>query len=264
MNIPTRMPVVFAGHGSPMNALERNRCTDAWARIGAALPRPRGIVAISAHWTTPGTRASAAAAPATLHDFSGFPPALFEFRYPAPGDPALAQRLQQLLAPQPVTLDRARGLDHGAWSVLAHLFPRADVPVVSLSMDSSAAPAAHLELGRRLTPLRREGVLVLASGNVVHNLAEIRWSADAPAHDWALRFNDTVRRTLLARDDAGIIAAMAADDDARRSVPTPEHYLPLLYALGAAEPDEALALPLDGIEYGSIGMLTLTIGAAPA
>lgn len=259
-----RMPVVFVGHGSPMNALERNRYTDAWAQFGAHIPRPRAIVAVSAHWTTPGTRVAATAAPPTIHDFVGFPRALFEFRYPAPGDPALARQLQQVLAPHPVALDPDRGLDHGVWSILAHMFPLADVPVVTLSLDVGATAAIHHELGRRLAALRSEDVLVLASGNVVHNLAEIRWAADARAHDWARRFNDTLRAALLERDDARIIAAMTADGDARRSIPTPEHYLPLLYALGAAGPDEPVALPLDDIEYGSIGMLMMTAGAPRA
>jgi 4,5-DOPA dioxygenase extradiol len=255
------MPAVFVGHGNPMNACERNRYTEAWRQFAESLPRPRAIVAVSAHWYTPGIRVTVAAQPVTIHDFAGFPRKLFEFRYPAPGDPQLAERIRGLLSPAAVDPDHRWGLDHGTWSVLAHMFPHADVPVVQLSIDAGAAPAAHYEIGARLAPLRDEGVLVFASGNVVHNLMTIQWTAEAPAYDWAMRFNDNVRERLLAHDQERLVDYPSFGEDALRSVPTPEHYLPLLYAFATRGADDTVSLPVDGIEHGSIGMLMVTIGA---
>jgi 4,5-DOPA dioxygenase extradiol len=257
-----RMPALFFGHGSPMNTLARNRYTDAWRRLGESLPTPKAILAVSAHWLTRGTAVTAMARPRTIHDFGGFPRELFEVQYPAPGDPQLAERVRGLLAPVDVQLDQDWGLDHGTWSVLAHVFPDADVPVVQLSLDARQAPRWHYELGARLAPLRAEGVLIVASGNVVHNLGSMRWSDDTPAYDWATRFNDRVRSALASGDHDRLIDYGALGDDARLSVPTPEHYLPLLYVVAQQQAGEALSLPIDGIEYGSIGMLAVVVGDA--
>lgn len=260
-NRAPRMPAIFFGHGSPMNALARNRYTEAWRALGAALPRPKAILAVSAHWNTRGTAATAMERPRTLHDFNGFPRALYELHYPAPGDPALAERVRALLAPTDVKMDRSWGLDHGTWSVLVHAFPAADVPVVQLSLDAGQPPRFHYELAARLAPLREEGVLILGSGNVVHNLGLIRWDEDTRPYDWAVRFNDRVRGLLVARAHASLIDYETLGAEARLSVPTPDHYLPLLYVLAQQGPDEAIAFPVDGIEHGSIGMLALAVGS---
>lgn len=254
------MPAVFFGHGSPMNTLEHNRYTDAWRRIGASLPKPKAILAVSAHWYIRGTAVTAMPQPRTIHDFGGFPRELFEVQYPAPGDPALAERVRELLAPVNVGLDQDWGLDHGTWSVLAHVFPDADVPVVQLSIDGTQPPSYHYELARKLTPLRDEGVLIVGSGNVVHNLGRIQWAEDTPAYDWATRFNTRVRECLLAGDHASLIDYPALSADSRLSVPTPEHYLPLLYVIAQQTDGEALSLPIDGIELGSISMLSVAVG----
>jgi 4,5-DOPA dioxygenase extradiol len=261
MTNTARMPAVFFGHGSPMNTLEQNRYTNAWRHIGTSVPKPKAILCISAHWMTRGTAVTAMDKPRTIHDFGGFPQALFEVQYPAPGDPALAARVTELLAPAAIQLDRAWGLDHGTWSVLAHAFPAADVPVVQLSLDANLPPKSHYELAARLAPLRAEGVLIVGSGNVVHNLGRMQWAEDATPYDWATRFNDQVRGWLLARDHPALIDFASLGDDARLSVPTPEHYLPLLYVIAQQGEDEPVSLTVDGIEYGSIGMLTTVVGS---
>lgn len=259
-----RMPAVFIGHGSPMNTLEQNRYTEAWRRLGESVPRPKAILAISAHWYTRGTAVTAMARPRTIHDFGGFPKELYAVQYPAPGDPALAARVQELLAPAEIRLDNAWGLDHGTWSVLAHVFPAADIPVVQLSLDATLTLGLHYELAARLAPLRDKGVLIVGSGNVVHNLARLQWADDAPPYDWAVRFNDKVRGLLTARDHASLINVEALGNDARLSVPTPDHYLRLLYVIAQQDRDEAVSFPVDGIEYGSIGMLAVAVGLKPA
>jgi 4,5-DOPA dioxygenase extradiol len=254
------MPVVFFGHGSPMNAIQPNRYADAWRRIGAALPRPKAILSVSAHWYTRGTAVTSMAAPRTIHDFHGFPQPLYEVQYPAPGDPALAARVRSLAAPVDAQLDGSWGLDHGTWQVLMHAFPGADVPVVQLSIDGTRAGSFHYELGRRLAPLRDEGVLVIGSGNVVHNLRLMQRSADAPPFDWAVRFSDRVRALLVARDHAPLVDYASLGEDARLSIPTPDHYLPLLYCIALQTGDDELEFPVDGIDIGSVGMLSLVIG----
>ncbi|GAC1661115.1 MAG: 4,5-DOPA dioxygenase extradiol [Steroidobacteraceae bacterium] len=256
----TRMPVLFVGHGNPMNALDDNDWTRSWAALGARLPRPRAVLAVSAHWYLPATRVTVSATPRTIHDFGGFPRELFAVRYPAPGDPALAARVQQLLAPLPVGADTAWGLDHGTWSVLCHLYPHADVPVVQLSIDETRAPAFHHELGVRLRALRDEGILILGSGDVVHNLHTYSWGAHPrEPYDWALRFEADVRRRLQAGDTAALVNYMSGND-AQLSVPTPEHYLPLLYAVGASVPGEPLSFPVTGMDGGSVSMLAVQFG----
>jgi 4,5-DOPA dioxygenase extradiol len=254
------MPVVFFGHGSPMNAIEPNRYAEAWRAIGTAVPRPRAILSVSAHWYTRGSAVTAMARPRTIHDFYGFPQPLYEVAYPAPGDPALARRVRELAAPVDAALDQSWGLDHGTWQVLLHAFPAADIPVVQLSIDGTQPAAFHYALGKRLAPLRDEGVLVVGSGNVVHNLGLMRRGADAAPYDWAVRFNDRARALLAARDHAPLIAYETLGEDARLSIPTPDHYLPLLYCIALQEAGEKIGFPVDGIDIGSVGMLSAVIG----
>lgn len=256
-----RMPAIFFGHGNPMNALEDNRYTQSWQRLGAALPRPKGILAISAHWLTRGTAVTAMTNPPTIHDFGGFPQALFDIRYPAPGDPALAARVRALLAPDiEVQMDHAWGLDHGIWSVLLKAYPDADIPVVQLSIDASKPAAFHLALGQKLAALRNEGILIIGSGNVVHNLRMYAWNGSASAYDWASRFNDKVRQHLTDGDLAPLADYAQWGQDARLAVPTAEHYLPLLYVVGGRQDHEPLSIAVDGIEGGALSMLTVVLG----
>ena len=258
-----RMPVVFFGHGSPMNTLDRNPYTDAWRKIGETIPSPKAIVCVSAHWYTEGTAVTATARPRTIHDFYGFPQALFDVEYPAPGDRGLASRVRELLAPLEVAADESWGLDHGTWSVLKHAYPKADVPVVQLSIDGTRPPQFHYDTGRKLAPLRDEGVLVVGSGNVVHNLRLMR-RAGGPPFDWAQRFNEKIRGVLAARDHGALVDFARFGEDARLSVPTPEHYLPLLYVAGLQGEDEPMAFPVDGYDLGSISMLTAAAGLPAA
>lgn len=259
---PALMPAVFIGHGSPMNAIEDNAFSRQWAALGRRLPRPRAILCISAHWETRGLSVSAAARPETIHDFYGFPRPLFEVRYPCPGSPALAGRVAELLGtgpqPQPVQLDPQRGLDHGAWSVLRPMYPEADIPVVQLSLDSARPGAWHLALGRRLAPLRREGVLIMGSGDIIHNLRLFSFHRQDAA-DWALRFH-TLSNRLIERGDLEALADPAAlGADARLAIPTPEHYLPLLYILGVQVPGEHPAFFNDAV-FSSLSMTSFVLG----
>jgi 4,5-DOPA dioxygenase extradiol len=255
------MPAIFFGHGNPMNALGRNSYAQAWAAIGAAIPRPKAILSVSAHWYLPGTAVTAMAAPRTIHDFGGFPEELYRIQYPAPGEPQLATRIRQLLAPLAVKSDQAWGLDHGTWSVLRHVFPDADVPVVQLSIDETQPTAFHYETGQRLRPLRDEGVLVIGSGDIVHNLHTYAWGRHpVEPYDWAVRFESRVREALLKRDHAPLVDYEALGKDALLSVPTPEHYLPLLYVLGASVSDDAISFPVEGVDGGSVSMLAVQFG----
>ena len=254
----SRMPVVFFGHGSPMNTLDHNAYTEAWRKIGESIPAPEAVLCVSAHWYTEGTAVTAMSRPRTIHDFYGFPQALFDVQYAAPGKPELARRVRELLAPVGVALDDSWGLDHGTWSVLKHAYPNADVPVVQLSIDGTRPPQFHYELARRLAPLRDEGILVAGSGNVVHNLRMMR--PGAQAFDWAIRFNETIRKALSGRDHATLVDFAKLGADARLSVPTPEHYLPLLYIAGLQGDDESMTFPVDGYDLGSVSMLTVAAG----
>ncbi len=250
-------PALFLGHGSPMNALEHNAYTQAWASAGARFGKPAGIVAISAHWYVRGTAVTAMPRPPTIHDFGGFPPALHAYEYPAPGDPALAARVRDLLAPLDVRMDAEWGLDHGTWSVLTHLYPEADVPIVQLAIDGTRPPAFHYELGQRLAALRDEGIMLVGSGNVVHNLRVIRWGSDAAPYPWATRFNEAARDFLERADHAPLVDYSLLGDAAMMSIPTAEHYLPLLYIAGARRDGDELTILTDGIELGSISMLSI-------
>src|SRR6187402_2132641 len=255
------LPAIFFGHGNPMNALQDNEWTQAWSTIGAALPPPRAILCVSAHWYLPGTRVTATTAPRTIHDFGGFPRELYEVEYPAPGSPELARHVQDLLAPISVELDERWGLDHGTWSVLAHVFPHADIPVVQLSIDETQPPEYHYEIGKRLAPLRNEDVLILGSGNLVHNLHTYAWGKHGvEAFDWAVRFEKQVRELLLNGDHSPLIAYETLGRDALLSIPIPEHYLPLLYVIGVSSENEQLSFPVEGVDGGSVSMLTVQFG----
>ncbi len=255
------MPTLFIGHGNPLNAISRNAYTDGWASIGTSIPRPRAVLAVSAHWYIPGCAVTANPVPRTIHDFGGFPQELFEVKYPAPGSPELARRIKALLSPVSVALEESWGLDHGTWSVLTHIFPRADIPVVQLSIDARQPPAFHYELGKRLMPLREEGILIIGSGNLVHNLHSYAWGNEGVApFDWAVRFEDRVRELLLNGDDAQVVAYQELGRDAMLAVPTPDHYLPLLYILGLRREKEQISFPVQGVDGGSISMLAVRIG----
>jgi 4,5-DOPA dioxygenase extradiol len=256
------MPVVFFGHGSPMNTLDHNPYTEAWRKVGESIPSPKAILCVSAHWYTEGAAVTAMSRPRTIHDFYGFPQALFDVQYPAPGEPGIARRVRNLLAPVDVALDNAWGLDHGTWSVLKHVYPKADIPVIQLSIDGTQPPRFHYDLARRLAPLRDEGILVAGSGNVVHNLRLMR--PGAHAYDWAVRFNESIREALATRDHATLIDFEKLGADARLSVPTPEHYLPLLYVAGLQREDEPMTFPVDGYDLGSVSMLTAAAGLPAA
>ena len=258
------MPVVFFGHGNPLNALRQNSWTEGWAAVGASVPRPRAVLCVSAHWYLPGTSVTAQDAPRTIHDFGGFPRELYEVQYPAPGSPELARRVRELLAPDAeVGLDQRWGLDHGTWSVLRHAFPAADVPVVQLSIDETLPAQAHYELARRLAPLREEGVLVAGSGNIVHNLHAYAWGrAEVEPLDWAVRFETRARGLISAGDHEPLVSYERLGRDALLSAPTPDHYLPLLYVLALRREDDEVAFPVEGFDGGSVSMLTIRIAAA--
>ena len=255
------MPAIFFGHGNPMNALDRNAYTEAWSEIGRSLPKPEAILCVSAHWYIPAVAATAMERPRTIHDFGGFPRELFEFQYPAPGSPALAARVREMLGEGVIEDDGHWGLDHGTWSVLCHVFPEADVPIVQLSIDETQPAAFHYELGQSLSALRDEGILIIGSGNLVHNLHTYAWGRhDVEPFDWALRFEQTARALMISGDHSPLIEYETLGKDALLSAPTPDHYLPLLYVLGAQRPEDAVSFPVDGFDGGSISMTTVRLG----
>src|ERR1051326_945735 len=256
------MPAIFFGHGNPMNALAENTYTDGWRRIGQNLPKPKAILSVSAHWYISNTAVTISSQPRTIHDFGGFPQQLYEKQYLAPGDPSLAKRVQQMLAAAHVELDDDWGLDHGTWSVLCHVYPNADVPVVQLSIDESQPPAVHYQIGQRLAPLRREGILIIGSGNIVHNLHTYAWGRRVQEpYDWAISFEDKVRQHLLAQEHQPLINYQSdLGTEAVLAAPTPDHYLPLLYVIGTQQHSEHVTFPVEGVDGGSISMLTVQIG----
>ena len=254
------MPAAFVGHGSPMNALENNRYTDAWRELGERVPTPRAVLVVSAHWYIASTAVTAMSRPRTIHDFYGFPQQLSDVRYPAPGHPQVAKEVVEEVKPTWVGLDQdSWGLDHGTWSVLTHMFPKADVPVVQLSIDALKSPEYHLELGAKLNGLRRSGVFVLGSGNVVHNLRRLDWDKPSGSYDWARRFDDAARERMV--NDPGSMLEMRGHPDYSSAVPTPDHFIPAVYFGGlAAEAGETPTTIVDGYSMGSLSMTSYAIG----
>jgi 4,5-DOPA dioxygenase extradiol len=251
------LPVAFVGHGNPMNALEHNRYTEAWAGLGAAMPRPRAVLCISAHWYTSATAVTAMAAPRTIHDFFGFPDELFACEYPCPGAPEIAAEVAEVAAPRWVGLDQdSWGIDHGTWSVLTHVYPDADVPVVQLAINALEPLAFHFDLATRLAPLRRRGVLIVASGNVVHNLALMDWGRAETGFDWARRFDEAARQVVT--ESPGDVLRLAGQAEYSLAVPTPDHFIPLVYfaGLAAARGDDTPKpeIIVDGYANGSLSM----------
>jgi 4,5-DOPA dioxygenase extradiol len=251
------MPVVFFGHGNPLNALADNGYTRGWRDLGDSIA-PRAILMVSAHWYLPGSRVTSGERPRTIHDFGGFPKALYEVQYPAPGDAALGRRVAELLDPIGVRGDSQWGLDHGAWSVLIHAYPNASVPVVQLSIDETQPPAFHHACGEKLRPLRDEGVLIAGSGNVIHNLEAYAWGRhEQEPYDWALRFEAKARELMEAREFGPLIDYPSMGEDAMLAAPTPDHYLPLLYVMGASDARDTVSFPVEGMDGGSISMLSV-------
>jgi len=256
-----RMPAIFFGHGNPMNALSTNVWTDAWSAVGSSIPKPKAILSISAHWYIPAIAVTAMERPRTIHDFGGFPRELFEVQYPAPGSPELAARVRELIGDHVIADDTHWGLDHGTWSVLYHVFPDADVPVVQLSLDESQTAAWHYKMARLLAPLRDEGVLVMGSGDIVHNLHTYAWGKhDVGPFDWAERFEEQARKFMLAGEHVPLVNYEGLGSDAQLSIPTPDHYLPLLYVLALQREGEPVTFPVEGFDGGSVSMLSVKIG----
>jgi len=249
-------PAIFFGHGSPMNALG-GPYAEAWRELGLSVGKPRGVVMVSAHWETRGLGVTAMQQPKTIHDFGGFPPELHAMQYPAPGSPALAARVAGLTG---AILTDDWGLDHGTWSVLAHVWPDADVPVVQLSLNRDLSPREHYELARKLAPLRDEGIVIAGSGDFVHNLREWRRNVGAEPHDWATRFNDAIKAAIVSGDHDAVVDWVRMGEDAQLAVPTDEHFLPLLYVLAQQAPGENVSFFTDRIDAGAISMTGVRIG----
>jgi len=259
----TTMPTLFVGHGSSMYAIQPNKYTDAWVSLAKKIPRPSAILMISAHWYTRGTWLTAMHKPKTIHDFGGFPQALFDIEYPAPGSPALAQHIKGIISPQfeNITLEESEwGIDHGSWSILRYMYPKADIPVIQMSIDATLKEDQHVALGRKLQILREENILIISSGNVVHNLQLIHWKNHVPTPSWALQFNDFFKTHLFNNDLDPIIHWQSAGPEAHLSIPTPEHYLPALYTIGLKKESESAQVITDGIEMSSISMLSFGYG----
>lgn len=247
-----RMPVLFVGHGSPMNAIERNAFSERWEALGTEMPRPEAILAVSAHWFVRGTRVNTSPSPRMVYDMYGFPDELYRVQYPCPGSPNIAKAVKELLG-DTIRTDNAWGLDHGVWSVLKHMYPNADIPVVSLSVDSDAPLERHFALGERLRPLRGKGVLFLMSGNIVHNLAKVNWNGTG-GYAWADEFDAYIQRRILERDDDGVIHYERAGSSAYYAFTTPDHFAPLLYALGARDSEDDVRVFNDARVLGSLSM----------
>lgn len=255
-----KLPALFIGHGSPMNALEENEFVKGWKEAGTHLLKPRTILCISAHWETRGTFVTAMEEPKTIHDFYGFPKSLFNVQYPAPGSPELAAEVKKVIKGADVGLDFEWGLDHGSWSVVKHLYPNADIPIIQMSLDYSKPASYHYEIGKELNSLRRKGVLIIGSGNMVHNLRIIDWSKPDQGFDWAIEANEKLRKFILGKNHKSLIHYKSAGKEMALSIPTPEHYLPLLYTLALQENNEEVSLFNDKTIMGSISMTSLRIG----
>ena len=257
------MPVLFVGHGSPMNAIEENEFVTEWRRLGKTLPSPNAILCISAHWETRGTWVTAMEKPKTIHDFGGFPQALFDVQYPAPGSPSLANETKQMVKKTAVGLDDKWGLDHGTWSIIHRMYPKADIPVLQLSLDYNQTPQYHYELAKELAGLRRKGVLILGSGNLVHNLRLVAWDkmqAGEYAYDWAMEANNKMKQLILRDEHQQLINYPSLGKDLQLAVPTPEHFLPLLYTLALKEEKDKISFFNDKTVLGSLSMTSVRIG----
>jgi 4,5-DOPA dioxygenase extradiol len=262
-NNPEKMPLLFLGHGSPMNAIEENEFVTGWRTIGKTIPKPTAILCVSAHWETRGTLVTAMEKPVTIHDFGGFPGELFEVQYPAPGDPELARETESLVKKTKVGLDDKWGLDHGCWSVIRHLYPEADVPVIQMSLDYYQSPQYHYDLAKELASLRNRGVLIIGSGNMVHNLGMVNWQKiNEPGfgYDWALEANEKMKKFILAGDHHALIDYKSQGRAFNLAVPTPDHFLPLLYALALKQENESMILFNDKAVAGSLSMTCVKIG----
>ena len=260
-SIPKQMPVLFVGHGSPVNAIEKNSFTETLSALGLRLPRPRAILVISAHWVTQGTWLTGMSQPKTIHDFRGFPRLLYDMQYPAPGCPADAEFIRRELHLDDIKVDFENwGLDHGTWSVLTHMFPEAKVPVIQMSLDENKSAEEHYELGRKISQLREHGFLLIGSGNIVHNLRKIHFLPNAKPLSWAIEFDQWVKAKLIARDFRSLVDDSPESTIRQLSVPTREHYDPLLYVLGAVNDDDELRFEFEGIDHSSISMLTFSFG----
>lgn len=259
------MPVLFVGHGNPMNAIEENEFVSGWRNIGKSIPTPNAILCISAHWVTRGTHVTAMEKPVTIHDFGGFPQELFEVQYPAPGSPVLAKEVKGLVSNTVVELDEKWGLDHGCWSVLRHIYPNADIPVVQLSLDYYQDAQYHYELAKELSSLRKKGVLIVGSGNLVHNLRMIAWDKfNEPeyAYDWASEALEKMKKQILANDHQSLINYKMQGEAFKLAIPTSEHYLPLIYTLALKEENEKVSFFNDKTAAGSLAMTSLLIEKA--
>lgn len=262
-NITEKMPVLFLGHGSPMNAIEKNEFVTGFINIGKTIPKPNAILCVSAHWETRGTFVTAMRNPRTIHDFGGFPQALFDVQYPAPGSPDLAKEAKALVKKTEIGLDDKWGLDHGAWSVIKHLYPNADVPIIQMSLDHYQTPQFHYELAQELSSLRNKGVLIVGSGNMVHNLSLIAWdklNADEYGFDWAIEANQKIKQFILNGDHRQLINFRSQGKAFDLAIPTPEHYLPLLYSLALKEENDKVSLFNDKAVAGSLTMTSVKIG----
>lgn len=255
------MPVLFIGHGSPMNGIENNAFSTTWAGMARDIPQPKAVLVVSAHWFTRGTHVTAMDFPKTIHDFGGFPQALFDVQYPAPGDPALAAETAGLIHSAVVGLDHDWGLDHGAWTVVRHMYPQANIPVLQLSIDYTKAPEYHYQLAKELYALRKKGVLILGSGNMVHNLRMMSWEMiNGGGYDWALEMNERFKSLILNREHQRLLDYQNLGKEAMLAIPTPEHYLPLMYTLGLQNTTEGVSLFNDKAVGGSLTMTSVRVG----
>lgn len=257
------MPVLFIGHGSPMNGIEDNDFSKSWAAMGQSIPRPTAVLVVSAHWLTRGTHITAMEQPKTIHDFGGFPDELFRVQYPAPGSPELAIETQKIITSVPVELDHEWGLDHGTWTVVRHMYPKADIPVLQLSIDYSKSPQFHYDLAKELSALRKKGVLIIGSGNMVHNIGKVAWDKlNEPeyGYDWALEINQTFKDKIVGKDHKSLIEYQKLGSAALLAIPTPDHYYPLLYTLGLQTEKDAIQFFNDRAVGGSLTMTSVKIG----
>ncbi|MFN4147155.1 MAG: 4,5-DOPA dioxygenase extradiol [Runella sp.] len=258
----SKMPVLFLGHGSPMNAIEENEFVTGFRNIAQKIPKPNAILCVSAHWETKGTFVTVMQNPPTIHDFGGFPPSLFAVQYPAPGSPDLAKQTKALITKTEVGLDEKWGLDHGAWSVIKHLYPNADIPVIQMSLDYSQSPQYHYELAQQIKSLRQKGVLVIGSGNIVHNLRKVEWRRlnETFGYDWAMEANDKMKKFMLDSNHKALINFRSQGKAFDLAIPTPEHYLPLLYSLALQDKNEEIVFFNDKPVAGALTMTSLKIG----